>query len=263
MVFTGAKKGYNRACKGIPALKKIFIIIMAVTAFGFSGRALADEVSVVKAEGTAIRLGDEALIKRAAIDKALKGAVAAALEPILKKEAVQSGTDILEQAIFANPRAFILNYKILSEGWITHMEPVSGVLESPSPQLQQDSATAGLELFHIWIEASIDARQLRGAVGKLSGGNQTIIPVKITILNVTDYNAYRALISALKSITPVRDIAYSSFYRGKILLTAKVSTDTQTLIERIGREAGDGYIVIPGGAQSIIIKPAERPGGIE
>ncbi|MBI4948959.1 MAG: hypothetical protein HY955_02300, partial [Deltaproteobacteria bacterium] len=101
----------------IPSI--IFVLSLALPAFtGVAGAAMA-----IKAEGASTRANDAAEEKRRAIDKALKNAVTEALYTVVKAEGLELDRPLAEKEILSAPRSYILNYKVVSEGWVTHMGP--------------------------------------------------------------------------------------------------------------------------------------------
>lgn len=241
-------------------MKKFFIFLYLLAALVYPAEILAEDLTPVKSEGIAARSSEEKTdVKNRALDMAFKKAVAAALDLLLKSESLSANPGLSEQAVYSNPRAYIVNYKILAEGWVNHMEPVQP-LPDPSSETAAASGGAGVELYHIWIEASVDSAQLRGALSRIiSNGDSPISSTTLNILDMPDYNSYKTLLASLKRIPIIKDITYSSFYRGRIVLTARATAGTQSLLERIAKEVSDSFIVIAGGPQTIIIKPAPKP----
>ncbi|MBI5642392.1 MAG: hypothetical protein HY954_02840 [Deltaproteobacteria bacterium] len=214
----------------------------------------AGELITVQSEGAATKTGDAAEEKRKAIDKALKNAVNEALSSYAKKEGVALTRELSEE-ILSNPRAFILNYKVVSEGWVSHLGPTPLIVDN-LPEAGQ--SPLGVELFHIWIEASIDDGALREAFGKAAAVKDASSIISINIVDVTDYSEYKELIGALKRIALLNGVSYSTFSRGKITLHAKSGAGVGVLIERISKEIPENYIATAGGPETIIIKAAPK-----
>jgi hypothetical protein len=244
-------------------LKKYFFIvayiffIMVYPAFAY-----AEDWAAVQAEGSVQKSEEKTDVKKEALDQALRKSVSTALAALLKKESIAVNpvqNESIESEIYANPRNFILNYRIVSDGWITHMAApnTTPVPAAPDPAMPNQ---AGVEYYHIWIEANIDSAQLRNLVGRVTqtGGASF---VKIVILGVTDYRAFKSLLASIEGIAAINDISYDSFYRGKIVLTAKINGNGQNLTERIAKEVAGRYAVAPGGQESIVIKAANVPSG--
>lgn len=253
MVFTATKRGYNRSGKGVLILRHFLLIIFALSFLIRPVTAWAQDITVVKAEGVAGKAEDAAEVKRKAIDRALKGAVTEALSELAKKEGIADISQIVDEAL-SSPLSYVQNYKVLSEGWITHMEPIP--VPDSAPDDPRFIPQTGVELFHIWIEASVDNEALRSALSSAAQAGGTY-SVTLNILDVTDYNAFRGLISSLERIALIKEISYNSFYRGRATLTAKASAGNSVLAERIAKEVSDGFVVILSG-QAITIRPAPK-----
>lgn len=253
MVQTGGKKRHNRTGKGFFVLTRFFIFLFALSVLITPFKALAQDATVVKAEGVAGKSEDAAEVKRKAIDRALKGAVAEAIKELAKKEGIADPGPIDKDALSA-PRSYVLNYRVISEGWITHMEPVP--VPDSAPEDDRTAPQMGVELYHIWIEASVDNEALRAAIGR-AAQNESTYPVTLNILGVIDYGAFKGLVSSLERIALIKDLSYNSFYRGRVTLTAKSYAPNAALAERISRELPEGFVAFPSG-QAIIIKSAPR-----
>ncbi len=216
-------------------------------------KARAQDVTIVKAEGVAGKAEDAAEVKRKAIDRALKVAVAEALKELAKKEGI-TGLGPIDKETLSAPRSYVLNYRVISEGWITHMEPTP--VPDSAPEDDRAAPQMGVELYHIWIEASVDNEALRAAIGRAAQGEGTY-QVTLNILDVTDYGAFKGLVSSLERIALIKELSYNSFYRGKVTLTAKSYAPNAALAERIAKDLPEGFVVFPSG-QAIIIRPAPR-----
>lgn len=265
MVFSGAKKRYNDGCGEAPELKKYPLLIAYVFfVLVYPAFAYAEDWAAVQAEGSVQRSEEKTDVKKEALEQALRKAVSTALASLLKKEAISVNpvqNESIESEIYANPRNFILNYRIVSDGWITHMAaPNTAPATAPDPAMMPNQA--GVEYYHVWIEANIDSAQLRNLVGRMTQGGGASF-VKIIILGVTDYRAFKGLLASLEGIAAINDISYDSFYRGKIVLTAKINGSGRNLTERIAKEVAGKYAVAPGGQESIVIKAASVPASEE
>lgn len=223
----------------------IFILSLALPAF----TGVADAAMAIKAEGASTRASDATEEKRRAIDKALRNAVTEALYAVVKAEGLELDRTLADKEILSNPRSYILNYKVVSEGWVTHMGPTPSIVDN----LPEERDASGIELYHIWIEASVDDEAMRASLGKLMAG-PALSEVSITVLDVTEYQAFSALLSSLRRIALLNDLAYGSFQRGRVTLKARSATSLQALSERISREIPAGYLVLSGGSSTIVIK---------
>ncbi len=223
----------------------VFVLSLALPAFtDVAGAAMA-----MKAEGASTRANDATEEKRRAIDKALKNAVSEALYAVMKSEGLDLDRSLADKEILSNPRSYILNYKVVSEGWVTHMGPTPSIVDN----LPEERDAGGIELYHIWIEASVDDEAMRASLGKLMAG-PALSDVSITILDVTEYQAFSGLLVTLRRIALLSDLAYGSFQRGRVTLKARSATSLQALSERISKEIPAGYLVLSGGSSTIVIK---------
>lgn len=247
MVQASGKKEYLRGRKPVSILKKALFAVLASLAFILPGAAFSGDVTLVQSEGIAAKSDDIAEVKRKAMDNALRAAVLDSAKSILARESLNAPTASLE-AIAASPRAYILNYKIRSEGWITHMDS--------APQTVSSEASAiGTELYHIWIDASVDTSALRAAVVKLVSTDAITSQVVINILDVRDYPSFRLLVDSLQKIAFIKEVSYGSFTSGRITLTATIAGDAYSLAGRIAREVPEKFAVMEGAGQ-IIIRPS-------
>lgn len=229
-------------------MKKALFALMAALAFILPGAAISGDVTLIQSEGIAARSDDITEVKRKAIDQALKAAVLESAKTILAKESLSAPASTLE-SIASTPRAFVLNYKIRSEGWITHMDSTS---QTASPE---GVAAGGTELYHIWIDASIDTTALRAAVAKRVSTGASTSQAVINLMDVRDYPTFALLVESLQKIAFIKEVSYGSFTNGRITLTATVSGDASQLAGRIAREVPEKFTVMEGAGQ-IIIKPS-------
>jgi hypothetical protein len=227
--------------------KALFALFVAL-AFMWPGSAISADVTLIQSEGIAAKSDDIAEVKRKAIDKALRSAVLESAKTILARESLSAPEAALE-SIASSPRAYVLNYKIRSEGWVTHMD------SAPAAASAEVSAIGGIELYHIWIDASVDTGALRGAVAKLVSNGGSTGQVTINLMDVSNYPTFRLLVDSLQKIAFIKELSYGSFTGGRITLTATVSGDASQLAGRIAREIPENFAVMEGAGQ-IIIKPS-------
>lgn len=224
-------------------MKKIVILAFAALLLMLPQGAISRDLTLVQAEGTASREDDIAEVKKKALDQALRKAVVETARELLAREAMNAPDQALH-SLASSPRAYVLNYKIRSEGWITHMD---------TPQ--QDGMN-GTELYHIWVESSIDTDALRSALSKVVSTNDGSLGlVVINILDVKDYPTFKLVADSLKKISSVKEVSYDSFSAGRITLVAIASGDASSLAARIAREVPEKFVVMEGAGQ-IIIKPS-------
>jgi hypothetical protein len=80
-----------------------------------AGWARPGDITMVHAEGAARRTEKGPDVKEAAIDQALKNAVAEALEGVIEREHVEVDPSVIEAGIYSNAIDFVVNFKIISE----------------------------------------------------------------------------------------------------------------------------------------------------
>jgi hypothetical protein len=229
-------------------VKKAIFAVLTALAFILPGPAFSGDLKLVQSEGVAAKSDDIAEVKRKAMDQALRAAVKEAAKTILAKEGLSAPAKTLE-SIAASPRTFVLNYKIRSEGWITHMD------SAPQTAPTDASGTAGAEFYHIWIDASIDTNALRSAVAKLASTGESTGQVVINLLDIKDYQTFTLLVESLQKVAFIKELSYGSFTNGRITLTALVTGDAASLAGRIAREVPENFAVMEGAGQ-IIIRPS-------
>jgi len=228
-------------------MKNLVFALFAALAFILPGAAISGDVTLIQSEGIAAKSDDIAEVKRKAMDQALRAAVLESAKTILAKESLSAPANAVE-SIASSPRAFVLNYKIRSEGWITHMD-------STSQASSEGALAGGTEMYHIWIDASIDTTALRSAVSKLVSTGASTGQVVINLMDVRDYPTFKLLVESLQKIASIKEVSYGSFTGGRITLTATVSGDASQLAGRIAREVPEKFAVMEGAGQ-IIIKPS-------
>lgn len=247
---------------------RISLIILIMFAALASVSVFAAGPVVVDAEGTAIK-SDAYDVRKQAIDDSLRKAVILAVEAVAMQEGMKkTPTPAALADVSANPAVYVLTYKILAEGWMTHFDispqaveealgPVRPVQATPAlPLLEAQSI--GVEVYHIRVNASVDAKRLYAALVNLTGSSITkpAETYTVTLTDMADYNTYSAATSAIEASPEIKDVNYGTFYRGRITLTAASFLSGQTLVERLSRELGPGFAVELAGDHDISIKPA-------
>ena len=237
--------------------KKLTAFLALTVLLLFAAMAGAEDIAVIKAEGVALRAGNIAEVKKKAIDQALKNAVSTSLDRLVEAEGL-TGFDKASSGMMSDPLSYILNYRILSEGWITHMESIPQIADAlPESYDYFGQKPGGLELYHIWIEASVDTARLANTLSSLTiKQDAPTSSITLAIVGVADYATFRTLVSSLKRVPAIKELSYSSFYKGRTVLALKATGSGQTLSERIAREVPGDFAVIPGGPGMIIIRAA-------
>jgi hypothetical protein len=242
--------------------------------------ASAGDTVVVHAEGAAIRTATVPNVKKAALDQALKNAVAAALESVIEREHVEVDPSVLETSIYSNAVDFVVNFKIITEERKTELvmpplpEPAPVTAGGEGAGIEAGAKPAGngaegavepvepeevepivVETYFVWIEASIDTVRLSDALGKIVLEEERISStLTLVLLDIVDYETYTAIMNALGRIAMLHDITYGSFYPGRFTMSAKPATDIRSLLKSISTTAGPDFIVVKGGPRTIIIK---------
>lgn len=246
------------------AVLAAFFVLTARPACAAAAKESA-EAYIVKTEGIAVKSDDKTDFKKRAITDAYRNAVADAAVNLLKEDDAKRGADFqgtLEARILPNSSNYVLTYKVLSEGWMTHMDiapPVTAVTAAP----QGAASSIGVEAYHVRIEAGIDAVRLRGDLARLNaatGLNTAQQQISITFTDFSDYNALLAFMDALKKVPQIKEVTYDSLLRGRVRLLASITGDPQAVINRITKELADEYAAAPTGKLSMQIKPAAKRG---
>ncbi len=254
-----------------------------------SEAAQATSIKKVRGEGTSFQLKDEQEMRAGAINKALKDAIASAYESLIKDTELSEETQRRKDSVLSAPLDYILDYRVLSEGWIRHLVIEPGLpsapptaLGSPGPLSRTGAEEAaddifagagkdyneeeteefntaqeqGLKLFHIWIETSVDFKQLKSDLSLTPSfeGEETSL-VTILLLTVTGYDRFTKVKEAIEELKNVKEVTLDSFLRGKIVLTTEVWGNPHELLEGLRtNKALKDFDIIPSGADRITIK---------
>jgi len=229
----------------------LIIIFLAVFVAGSPGGAGAADVVVIPSEGTAAKSEDLARMKRSALDAALMNAVRDAVNSILLKESLVAPEAVIRE-LTSNPGTHVLNYRIRSEGLVTHMD----ALPAGGPLPVDASPGAGVELYHVWIDASVDKDALREAITKYLAVSAYQSPLVINIVEVDDYQTFTGLLASLKKIAVIKHLSYRTFSPGRVTLLAETGASARMLAARIANEVPEKFAVVEGAGQ-IIIRPSE------
>lgn len=249
-----------------PGLFAFAMLVLLAGPFVPGGASAGDTV-VVHAEGAAIRTATVPNVKKAALDQALKNAVAEALESVIEREHVDVDPSIIETSIYSNAVDFVVNFKIITEERKTELvmppEPAPSEAEGVGIEAGAAVSTAEpeeiepvvVETYFVWIEASIDTVRLSDALGKIVLEEERVSStLTVVLLDIVDYETYTAIMSALGRIAMLHDITYGSFYPGRFTLSARPAADIRSLVKSISTTAGPDFIVVRGGPRTIIIK---------
>ncbi len=145
-------------------LLAIFASFLLLATAQFAG---AGEVSVIKIEGSAKKAEFGGDTKKEALERALRGSVEMAVKEVMKGEDILKNAELIEERIYPNPMNYILNYKILSEGWITHFD-LPGENAEPEgidgEQASEGDSMDGVELV-VGVDGELVAVPIEGVIG--------------------------------------------------------------------------------------------------
>ncbi|MBZ0221311.1 MAG: hypothetical protein K8I01_12885 [Candidatus Methylomirabilis sp.] len=229
----------------------LIFILLAVSAVGHIKTAEAADIVIIPTEGTAAKSDDMARMKRSALDGALVNAVRDAVNSILVKESLVAPEAVIKD-LTSNPGTYVLNYRIRSEGLVMHMD----ALPAGGPLPVDASPGAGVEFYHVWIEASVDKDALRDAIAKYLSVSAYQSPLVINIIDVGDYQTFTGLLSSLRKIAVIKHLSYRTFSPGRVTLIAETGASARMLAARIANEVPENFAVVEGAGQ-IIIRPSE------
>lgn len=225
----------------------IILISLTLTLVPSLGHAGPESI-VIKAEASAIMRQGVSDVKAIALEEALKNAVSEAIISLTGGERPAAHT---EAQILSEHRAFITNYRVIAENWVK-------ASIDPSKDETNSEAQEG-DVYSAMIEASIDMERLGEALAKTREG-ETSASMTITILEVTDYQIFQALIAAIKKTPAIKDTAYNTFSRGRITLTIKSPEGAASLAQRLTMKVEDNFEVRSSGPRNISIKAVSKAG---
>ncbi len=235
--------------------KSIAAAIAAALILSFHWTASAGDSLQVKADGTATRFEDKADVKKRAIERALAEAVTSAIATLEADKGLLETSDELKKKAASNAQVYVLDYKILAEGWLTHLDMTPPPGDDSVAGLPL-AALPGVEVFHIRLEASIDAAQLKKALltGEKSASAH-IEGITFVLLDFSDYAGHKEVVAALEKTAQIKDLIYVSFYRGKTVLAANSTVDAHALVRQLARDLQGCCAVVNGASGIIVIKP--------
>jgi len=217
------------------------------------------------AEGMAIKTEEKADYKKKALQDAHKKAVADAIEKIVSEAGTSARPGkalAVESRILNDASSYVLTYKVLSEGWMTHSD-----IETPAPvasdKLPAPQAGTGVEAYHVRIEAGVDTARLKSDMARFLDEDAPATPsetITVTLVDVPDYKTYSELMAAIERAGLIKDPAVNSLYRGRITLIATAKGGEKAIIERLAKELSEGYTVIPASGRGIIVRVTRRGG---
>ena len=228
-------------------MKRFAAAILSLVFF-LCAQSAFSEVIVVKAEGSAVKSSEDAAdLKKQALESALKNSIPEALKGVFKEEELSAASEFLEKDIYKDPSRYVLNYRILSEGIIRHFDAEKG-------EEKREPPAGGVEVYHVWIEASVDAGRLKKAIQDFTASEEELTPFTIEVLGITGYREFSGLKESLERVDTVRDISYQLFSRGRITLIAKVAGGKDALYESLRKELGGNFVIITEGGNNVVIQ---------
>ncbi len=259
------KKNDRGLCLNVILTALFLIIFLPAVSFA------AGDTLGVKAYGSAVNNGNSGATREAALEGALRDAVTTAVKEYLARHGIEADEQAMATGIYSRAASFVLNYKILSERWISEtpevaLEPSAegdgqggstppGSTE-PAPEKPQKPAP---ETYHVLIDATLDMGAIKRAIVRVMGAGQSV-NLKLVLLDISDYETFTALMKSLKRVTVIEGISYDSFSRDRFVATARTVMDPATLAVEIGREAGPDFVVTAYGRDTLIIKAFPGPG---
>ncbi len=218
----------------------------------------------VTVEGMAIKTEEKADYKKKALQDAHKKAVATAMGDILSETetTARPGAASAESKILNDAGSYILTFKVLSEGWMTHSD-IEAPIAAAGDKIANPQAGGGVEAYHVRIEAGVDLARLKSDMERLrNAGAPAANPetTTITLVDVPDYKTYSEIMAAIERVGSIKDPAVASLYKGRITLIATAKGGDMALIERLAKELSDGFSVIPATGGGIIVRVTARGG---
>jgi hypothetical protein len=268
-------------------IKKLFFKLTLTTlalvftlgvSLGSSDAREQPSIKKVRGEGISFQLEDEQEVRATAIDDAIKKAIVAAYDSLVKDTETRVETELLKESVFLAPLNYVLDYRVLSEGWIRHLVIEPGLPTPPPSALKSQSAEdiddnlgdgfdeeseeflasqeQGLKLYHVWIEASVDFKELKSDLSltpSFEGENTSL--VTILLLTISDYKKFTKIKDAIEELENVKEVGLDSFLKGKIVLTAEVWGNPHELLEKLRKnKVLENFDIIPSGTDRITIK---------
>ncbi len=257
---------------------RILITILAFVLLAPLQTVSARETMEVKAYGKAESKGNAAATREAALEGAIRDAVVTAVKEYMDKNGLSADAQALAAGIYSRAPSFVLNYKILSERWITETPDLLGgetgteggdAQGASGPETKEGPATdrgktstEGTPLppptFHVLINATLDMGAIQKAVIRVLGKGESGA-VRLVMLDISDYETFRTLLESLRRIPVIEEISYRSFARDRFVAMVRTVTDPATLAGEIGREAGPDFVAAAYGVNTIIIKAFPGP----
>ncbi len=229
--------------------KRLLLVLSLLVGLSMPSLTVAGSLTM-KAEGIWQKGKVETDAKRLATESALHSAVEKAVRLILGEEVKEKAEKFLEDQVYgADPMKYVLNYRILSAGWITHFDTLDRTEDTETTQ------PLGVDKYHVWIEATVDENILREDLRELIPLEKRLVTeVSVEILGLEDYRTFEKIKEGVEGLALVREVSYDSFSRDRTTLRVAVFGSGHDLYERL-KEKNTGFIIIPAGLQKVIITP--------
>jgi len=214
------------------------------------------ESLAVKAYGSAVNNGNASEARQSAMATAIRDALGSAVKEYLVLHGIEADEAALATGIYSRADSFVLNYKILSERWISDVVdvPVENTSETQPGGLTPTVPLAeGPPTYHVLINVTLDMGAVKRAILAIMGAEKSVY-FKLVLLDISDYDTFTSILSTLRGVPVIEDLSYKSFSRDKFVLSARSLMDPLTLAGEIGREAGRDFVVTAYGMDTIIIK---------
>jgi len=263
---------HSEAFKGLPVLKKnilvpyfnIVLVLFALTIMLPAVSFAATDTLEVKAYGSAVNSGNSGATRDAALSGALRDAVTSAVKEYLTGHGIEADEQVMAREIYSRADSYIINYKILSERWISETPDVTEpAVEGDGRGKMASEGGAGAtaekekksapDTYHVLIDATLDMGAIKKAIIRIMGAEDSV-DLKLVLLDISDYETFTAIMNSLKRVAIIEDISYESFSRERFVVWAHTVMDPAALAVEIGREAGPDFAVTAYGTNTIIIK---------
>ncbi len=240
--------------RGVGSIIFFLFLVFLISVPGICG-ATADTLAV-KAYGSAVKDGNASDARDSAMSEAIRDALSGAVNEYLRLHAIEADEPALTTAIYSRADSFVLNYKILSERWISDIVDVP-VDESGETQPGGLAPTVplaeGPPTYHVLINVTLDMGAVKRAILGVMGAEKSL-DFKLVLLDISDYETFTSILTALKGVPVIEDLSYKSFSRDRFVLGARSLMDPLSLAAEVAREAGRDFVVTAYGMDTIIIK---------
>ncbi len=227
----------------------------------------------LRAEGMALKQDDESGAPNRALMDALKNIIQNYVDEFNEGASFDVPPDVVKSITSGDIGKYVLNYRIITKGWLTHIEAVPD--EPAQDDATQDDANltddmgdgedyegtdyrppyVGNEYYHMTVEANVNVDLIKKEMREAAGVKEVEpVDVSLVLLDIGDSVTYDALRSFLSEIDMIKELSSKSFRPGRFVLKAKVEGNAHMLWEKLNASLGDKFVVLPSGPQRLIIK---------